>query len=141
MSWSSMKKRSCNNALCHRRRTRTLRYAYTACGRKLPQDAELIFVGDLADRGSQSAEVVKFVRDGGYQCVIGNQFYQLYQRNYISGFKSKNIYNWLPIGHQGQKYNKYGVNKTSIKWMIVKHESGGSSGTRTLDRPVMSREL
>ena len=39
---------------------------------RLPQDAELIFVGDLIDRGSQSAEVVKFVRDGGYQCVMGN---------------------------------------------------------------------
>ena len=25
---------------------------------RLPQDAELIFVGDLIDRGSQSAEVV-----------------------------------------------------------------------------------
>ena len=39
---------------------------------QLPQDAELVFVGDLIDRGPQSAEVVKFVRDGGYQCVMGN---------------------------------------------------------------------
>ncbi len=39
---------------------------------KLPQDATLIFVGDLIDRGSQSAEVVKFVREGGHACVMGN---------------------------------------------------------------------
>ncbi len=39
---------------------------------KLPSDAKLIFVGDLIDRGSQSMEVVKFVRDGGHTCVMGN---------------------------------------------------------------------
>jgi serine/threonine protein phosphatase 1 len=39
---------------------------------KLPQDAKLIFVGDLIDRGAQSAEVVKFVRESGHQCVMGN---------------------------------------------------------------------
>lgn len=39
---------------------------------KLPKDAKLIFVGDLIDRGPQSAEVVKFVREGGHLCVMGN---------------------------------------------------------------------
>ena len=39
---------------------------------KLPKDAKLVFVGDLIDRGSQSAEVVKFVREGGHLCVKGN---------------------------------------------------------------------
>jgi len=39
---------------------------------KLPNDAKLVFVGDLIDRGPQSAEVVKFVREGGHLCVRGN---------------------------------------------------------------------
>ena len=39
---------------------------------KLPQNAKLIFVGDLIDRGPQSMEVVKFVRESGYLCVMGN---------------------------------------------------------------------
>ncbi len=39
---------------------------------KLPDDAGLIFVGDLIDRGPQSAEVVRFVRQNGHQCVMGN---------------------------------------------------------------------
>lgn len=39
---------------------------------KLPDDARLIFVGDLIDRGPQSADVVRFVRENGHQCVMGN---------------------------------------------------------------------
>ena len=39
---------------------------------KLPKDAKLIFVGDLIDRGLQSREVVKFVRDNGHRTVMGN---------------------------------------------------------------------
>lgn len=39
---------------------------------KLPNDAKLVFVGDLIDRGPQSKEVVKFVREGGHMCVMGN---------------------------------------------------------------------
>lgn len=39
---------------------------------KLPLDARLIFVGDLIDRGTQSAEVVRFVRENNHLCVMGN---------------------------------------------------------------------
>ena len=39
---------------------------------KLPNNAKLIFVGDLIDRGSQSKEVIKFVRENGHLCVLGN---------------------------------------------------------------------
>ena len=40
--------------------------------KKLPADAKLIFVGDLIDRGAKSNEVIKFVRQNNYQCVLGN---------------------------------------------------------------------
>jgi len=39
---------------------------------RLPKDAKLIFVGDLIDRGLESAEVVKLVRIFGHACVMGN---------------------------------------------------------------------
>jgi len=39
---------------------------------KLPADANTIFVGDLIDRGNDSAKVVKLVRQRGYQSVLGN---------------------------------------------------------------------
>lgn len=39
---------------------------------KLPADAEVVFVGDLIDRGDKSAQVVEIVRSCGYRCVLGN---------------------------------------------------------------------
>jgi serine/threonine protein phosphatase 1 len=39
---------------------------------KLPADAKLIFLGDLIDRGSQSREVVAYIREHNYPVVRGN---------------------------------------------------------------------
>jgi len=39
---------------------------------KLPQDARIIFVGDLINRGAKSKEVIDFVRDNAFYCVKGN---------------------------------------------------------------------
>lgn len=39
---------------------------------KLPEEHELIFVGDLIDRGPKSKEVVDFVKKNFHACVLGN---------------------------------------------------------------------
>ena len=39
---------------------------------KLPKDANLIFVGDLIDRGLQSREIVAYIREHNYQVIRGN---------------------------------------------------------------------
>jgi serine/threonine protein phosphatase 1 len=39
---------------------------------KTPKESQLIFVGDLVDRGRQSAHVVRFVREHNLPCVRGN---------------------------------------------------------------------
>lgn len=39
---------------------------------QLPKDAEVIFVGDLCDKGNFSKEVIDFVIQKGYACVKGN---------------------------------------------------------------------
>jgi len=39
---------------------------------KLPHDAEIIFVGDLIDRGAKSREVIAFVRENKHRVVLGN---------------------------------------------------------------------
>ena len=41
---------------------------------KLPnkKDSKIVFLGDLVDRGANSCEVVKFIMDNNYDCVLGN---------------------------------------------------------------------
>ncbi len=39
---------------------------------RLPKDAELIFVGDLCDKGNFSKDVIDFVIQNNYACVKGN---------------------------------------------------------------------
>lgn len=39
---------------------------------KLPKDVPITFAGDLVDRGPNSKAVVEFVKNGGYDCVVGN---------------------------------------------------------------------
>lgn len=42
---------------------------------RFPKDVELIFVGDLCDKGNFSKEVISFVIDNGHACVKGNHEY------------------------------------------------------------------
>lgn len=39
---------------------------------RLPYNAEIIFVGDLCDKGHYSKEVIELVMEHGYRCVKGN---------------------------------------------------------------------
>lgn len=39
---------------------------------QLPVGVPITFAGDLVDRGPDSNKIVKFVRDNGYDCVMGN---------------------------------------------------------------------
>jgi len=39
---------------------------------KLPKDAEICFLGDLIDRGQNSASVIQYVIDNNHYCVRGN---------------------------------------------------------------------
>jgi len=52
---------------------------------RLPKNAELIFVGDLCDKGNFSKEVIAFVVDNGHACVKGNHEYlmQIYLEDAI----------------------------------------------------------
>jgi serine/threonine protein phosphatase 1 len=40
--------------------------------KQFPLDQQICFVGDLIDRGNMSKEVLDFVLDNGYDCVMGN---------------------------------------------------------------------
>lgn len=36
------------------------------------KDSKIVFVGDLVDRGAKFYDVIKFVMDNNYDCVLGN---------------------------------------------------------------------
>lgn len=65
---------------------------YTLLGlvKKLPKDADIIFVGDLCDKGNFSKDVIEFVIDNGYPCVKGNHEH-LFEK-YILDAVEKNIH-------------------------------------------------
>lgn len=44
---------------------------------KLPKNSELIFLGDLCDRGLYSKEVIEFVKSNNHTCILGNHDFYL----------------------------------------------------------------
>jgi len=64
---------------------------------KLPNNAEpkdIVFVGDLIDRGPDSRKIINFVRDGGYTCLQGN-----HEQLMIEAFDDYKLYN-EPLNYQ-----------------------------------------
>jgi len=55
---------------------------------KLPKNANIIFVGDLIDRGVNSAEVIALVREKGYDVVLGNHEDMMihYGKSFLKGY-------------------------------------------------------
>ncbi|RDX34865.1 serine/threonine protein phosphatase [Arcobacter sp. HD9-500m-PIT-SAG03] len=45
---------------------------------KLPIDSDLIFVGDLCDKGMYSKEVIEFVINNNYRCIKGNHEHYMF---------------------------------------------------------------
>lgn len=91
---------------------------------KTPENSQLIFVGDLIDRGSQSAHVVRFVRKHELPCVKGN--HEIMMIEYGSKFIDdvKNIRSieqdnvWLKHGGR-ETLLSYGLISIKGKEMII----------------------
>ena len=87
---------------------------------RLPRDAKLVFVGDLIDRGSQSAEVVKFVRESGHLCVKGN--HEALMDSFGSSF-ALFVERNEPIGMHNVWYSNGGI-ATLKSYGLIKLEEG-----------------
>ena len=82
---------------------------------KTPLNSTLIFVGDLVDRGAESAKVVKFVREHKLACVKGNHEEMMIE------FGSKfiaDIYNNRPI-EQDNIWLNHGGRETLLSYGLV----------------------
>jgi len=102
---------------------------------KLPKDAELIFVGDLIDRGVSSREVIAFVRENNHRGVLGN--HEELMINYGTSFtktypKSTNpsfLHNW---------YNN-GGDATLFSYGLLKYDK--KEGMMCVENPAMLKQF
>ena len=74
---------------------------------KLPQNAEIIFVGDFIDRGVKSREIIEFIRKNNYACVLGN-------------------HEQLMIGY-GTSFTKTYPNSTNPSFLHNRYNNGGDA--------------
>ncbi len=59
---------------------------------------QIYFVGDLIDRGPQSSQVVEFVKNSGYPCVLGNHEQLALEALYQSPLNQNLLQSWLYSG-------------------------------------------
>lgn len=87
---------------------------------KLPKDAKLIFVGDLVDRGEQSADVVRFVRENNHLCVMGNheELMLTYGDVFISSYCQEQ-----PLSQHNIWYSNGGIN-TLLSYGVISLKDG-----------------
>lgn len=63
-------------------------YTLKSLIKQFPSNAQLIFVGDLCDKGNYSKEVIEFVKSNNYLCVKGNHE-QLFEEHIINAVENK----------------------------------------------------
>ncbi|HIP50849.1 MAG TPA: hypothetical protein EYG94_02075 [Campylobacterales bacterium] len=82
---------------------------------KTPKGSQLVFVGDLIDRGTQSAHVVRFIRQNKLPCVKGNHEVMMieYGSKFIDDIKNKRILN------QENMWLKHGGRETLISYDLI----------------------
>ncbi len=82
-------------------------------------DDQVYFVGDLIDRGPKSAQVVQFVRESGYGCVLGNHEQLLLEAFPGSKVSHLALQAWLQSGGQSTvaSYSKPETLLESLNWM------------------------
>lgn len=88
---------------------------------KLPKDSELIFCGDLVDRGPNSRKTINFVRDNNHKCVLGNHEDMMIDAYEASVEYNAPIFmsNWYDNGGKEtfSEYEDVNSMKEDIEWM------------------------
>lgn len=82
-------------------------------------DDQIYFVGDLIDRGPKSAQVVQFVRENEFNCVLGNHEQLLLDAFPGSKVSHLALRAWLQSGGQSTiaSYSKPEILLENLDWM------------------------
>jgi serine/threonine protein phosphatase 1 len=85
----------------------------------LSAEDQVYFLGDLVDRGPESAAVVKFVRTNNYPCLMGNHELLMLNAFPEGQAQSSGFMSWLYCGGR-ETLNSYGSlddMRTDLEWM------------------------
>jgi serine/threonine protein phosphatase 1 len=82
-------------------------------------DDQIYFLGDLIDRGPKSSQVVEFVKESGYQCLLGNHEQMLLDILGDGEIYGPALQAWLYSGGHStvNSYGEDGVRQDHIDWM------------------------
>jgi serine/threonine protein phosphatase 1 len=82
-------------------------------------DDQVYFLGDLIDRGPQSAQVVEFVKSSSYQCLLGNHEYLLLEAFPNGQFFAPALQAWLQSGGRSTvaSYGDTGILLEHVEWI------------------------
>jgi serine/threonine protein phosphatase 1 len=82
---------------------------------------QLYFLGDLIDRGPQSAQVVNFVKENNYPCLLGNHEQMLLNVLTTSNASSQAMQSWLYSGGQATiaSYQEATIPQEHIDWFAT----------------------
>lgn len=96
---------------------------------KLPKNAELIFVGDLIDRGAKSKEVINLIRKNNYRCVLGNHEQMMieygisFTKSYPKSTNPSFMHTWYSSGGDATLHS-YNLVKYTHELTCVEDEKG-----------------
>lgn len=81
---------------------------------------QVYFLGDLIDRGPQSAQVVDFVRQSSYHCLLGNHEQLLLEALSSKGVSSATHQSWLYNGGYATvtSYEDAIIPNEHVDWML-----------------------
>ncbi|ARV57459.1 serine/threonine protein phosphatase [Nostocales cyanobacterium HT-58-2] len=81
-------------------------------------DDQVYFLGDLIDRGPQSAQVVNCVKDSGYQCLLGNHEQMLLNILTSGQVPPSMVQAWLYSGGQATiaSYQQATIPHDHLEW-------------------------
>lgn len=84
-------------------------------------DDQVYFVGDLIDRGPKSAQVVKFVRESPYHCLLGNHEQMLLDVVGDGEVNGAALQGWLYSGGNStvSSYGDGGILEEDIDWIAT----------------------
>ncbi|MBF2015665.1 MAG: serine/threonine protein phosphatase [Rivularia sp. T60_A2020_040] len=79
---------------------------------------QVYFLGDLIDRGPQSSQVVDFVKDNSYPCLLGNHEHMLVKILTDKNASSTSVQGWLYGGGQATlaSYENGKISQEHLEW-------------------------